>query len=115
MSQNHDPRRRDFIAGTAALAAASTLPPPTIGSPPAMTTVGVLFTPWGEALVRKGYRDALVELSHLPHVDRVAIQTNLSAPLRFVQAGVKWCKKARELGTLDDEAAAWLDQLGART
>ncbi len=26
MSQNHDPRRRDFIAGTAALAAASTLP-----------------------------------------------------------------------------------------
>lgn len=45
----------------------------------------IFFTPWGEALVRKGYRDALVELSHVPHVDRVAIQTNLSAPLRFVQ------------------------------
>ncbi|HNM10065.1 MAG TPA: nuclear transport factor 2 family protein, partial [Mycobacterium sp.] len=42
-------------------------------------------------------------------------QEDIYNPLRFVQAGVKWCKKARELGTLDDEAAAWLDQLGART
>ncbi|WP_067483054.1 STM4011 family radical SAM protein [Actinomadura hibisca] len=41
--------------------------------------VSVLFTPWGEGLVRSWYRRALVELSHLPHVERVAIQTNLSA------------------------------------
>jgi hypothetical protein len=41
-------------------------------------------------------------------------QEDIYNPLRFVQAGVKWCTKARELGTLDDEAAAWLDQLGAR-
>ncbi|RFS81641.1 radical SAM protein [Actinomadura spongiicola] len=40
--------------------------------------VSVLFTPWGEGLVRSWYRRALVELSHLPHIERVAIQTNLS-------------------------------------
>ncbi|MCP9943805.1 STM4011 family radical SAM protein [Streptomyces somaliensis] len=39
--------------------------------------LSVLFTPWGEGLVRSWYRRALVELSHLPHVRRVAIQTNL--------------------------------------
>lgn len=38
----------------------------------------LLFTPWGEGLVRSWYRRALVELSHQQHVDRVAIQTNLS-------------------------------------
>lgn len=41
-------------------------------------TLAVLFTPWGEGLVRSWYRRALVELSRLPHVRRVAIQTNLS-------------------------------------
>jgi len=40
--------------------------------------VSVLFTPWGEGLVRSWYRRALVELSQLPQVGRVAIQTNLS-------------------------------------
>ncbi|MFE9680584.1 STM4011 family radical SAM protein [Streptomyces sp. NPDC002701] len=40
--------------------------------------LSVLFTPWGEGLVRSWYRRALVELSHRPHVRRVAIQTNLS-------------------------------------
>ncbi|MFA1543964.1 STM4011 family radical SAM protein [Actinomadura monticuli] len=40
--------------------------------------VSVLFTPWGEGLVRSWYRRALITLSHLPHVERVAIQTNLS-------------------------------------
>lgn len=40
--------------------------------------VGVLFTPWGEALIRRHYRDAMVRLSHMPHVYRVAAQTNLS-------------------------------------
>ncbi|MEU7009973.1 STM4011 family radical SAM protein [Streptomyces sp. NPDC046332] len=38
----------------------------------------ILFTPWGEGLVRSWYRRTLVELSRLPHIDRVAIQTNLS-------------------------------------
>ncbi|MFH8982981.1 STM4011 family radical SAM protein, partial [Streptomyces varsoviensis] len=40
--------------------------------------LSVLFTPWGEGLVRSWYRRALVELSRLPHLRRVAIQTNLS-------------------------------------
>ncbi|MFW6691642.1 STM4011 family radical SAM protein [Streptomyces sp. MAR4 CNX-425] len=40
--------------------------------------LSVLFTPWGEGLVRSWYRRTLTELSHLPHVRRVAIQTNLS-------------------------------------
>ncbi|MFE2598672.1 STM4011 family radical SAM protein [Streptomyces sp. NPDC059396] len=40
--------------------------------------LSVLFTPWGEGLVRSWYRRALTELSHLPQVRRVAIQTNLS-------------------------------------
>ncbi|MCF3964161.1 STM4011 family radical SAM protein [Streptomyces fuscigenes] len=40
--------------------------------------LSLLFTPWGEGLVRSWYRRALTELSHLPHVARVAIQTNLS-------------------------------------
>ncbi|PRX92463.1 STM4011 family radical SAM protein [Allonocardiopsis opalescens] len=42
------------------------------------TAVSVLFTPWGEGLVRSWYRRAIAELSRLPHVERVAIQTNLS-------------------------------------
>jgi hypothetical protein len=41
--------------------------------------LSVLFTPWGEGLTRSWYRNAIVRLSHLPHVDRVAIQTNLAA------------------------------------
>lgn len=44
---------------------------------------GVLFTPWGEALVRPWYQRALARLSRLPHVERVAIQTNLSGPLEW--------------------------------
>jgi MoaA/NifB/PqqE/SkfB family radical SAM enzyme len=46
--------------------------------------VSILFTPWGEALVRSWYRDAMLELSHLPSVRRVAAQTNLSAPVEWM-------------------------------
>jgi MoaA/NifB/PqqE/SkfB family radical SAM enzyme len=45
---------------------------------------GVLFTPWGEALVRRWYQQALVALTHLTHVHRAAIQTNLSCGLDWV-------------------------------
>ena len=47
-------------------------------------TLGVLVTPWGEALIRRWYQDGLVELSHLPHVAKVAAQTNLSGDLAWV-------------------------------
>lgn len=46
--------------------------------------IGVLFTPWGEALIHRSYREAIRKLSHLPNVYRVAIQTNLSAQVDFM-------------------------------
>src|SRR5262249_54935064 len=46
--------------------------------------LSILFTPWGEGLTRRWYRDALVRLSHLEHVRRVAIQTNLSVRLDWL-------------------------------
>ncbi|MBX3245983.1 MAG: radical SAM/SPASM domain-containing protein [Myxococcales bacterium] len=59
--------------------------------------VSILFTPWGEALVRRAYREAMVELSRLPHVRRVAAQTNLSFPAAEMLAAADptrlalWC------------------------
>ncbi len=47
--------------------------------------VSVFFTPWGEALVRPRYQQAMVRLSHAPNVQQVAIQSNLSGPLGWVQ------------------------------
>lgn len=46
--------------------------------------VSVFFTPWGEALTRYWYRQSIIDLSHLPHVTKVAVQTNLHAPLAFL-------------------------------
>lgn len=56
----------------------------------------LLFTPWGEGLVHAHYRDAMSELSHLPHIRRVAIQTNLSTRLDWLGTVNKdslalWC------------------------
>ena len=49
--------------------------------------ISLLFTPWGEALGHRYYREALVRVSRLEQVRRVSIQTNLSAPLeRFSEA-----------------------------
>src|SRR5262249_12919654 len=47
-------------------------------------TLGVLFTPWGEALVRGWYQDALASLTRMPHVRKAAIQTNLSCKLDWL-------------------------------
>jgi MoaA/NifB/PqqE/SkfB family radical SAM enzyme len=44
----------------------------------------VLFTPWGEALVRRHYRDAMLALARLPQVSQVALQTNLAGPLSWL-------------------------------
>lgn len=46
--------------------------------------LSVLFTPWGEGLVRRHYRQALVALSRMAHVRRAAIQTNLCVGLRWL-------------------------------
>ncbi|MGL6072751.1 MAG: STM4011 family radical SAM protein [Fimbriiglobus sp.] len=57
---------------------------------------GILFTPWGEALVRRWYQTAIAELTHLSHVRKVAIQTNLSCKLDWLESCDKsklglWC------------------------
>jgi MoaA/NifB/PqqE/SkfB family radical SAM enzyme len=56
---------------------------------PADDRIGILFTPWGEALTRRWYREALVRLSHLPQVEKVAIQTNLSVAVAWVEPADK--------------------------
>jgi hypothetical protein len=48
--------------------------------------LAILFTPWGEALVRPWYQQALAALSRLPQIDKVAIQTNLSCQLDWTAA-----------------------------
>lgn len=53
--------------------------------------LSVFFTPWGEALIRRRYQRALARLSQLAHVEKVAIQTNLSCRLDWVEA----CDKSR--------------------
>lgn len=39
-------------------------------------------------------------------------QEDIYNPLRFVAATVKWCTKAKELGTLPDEADQWMRKFG---
>lgn len=41
-------------------------------------------------------------------------QEDVYNPMRFVSAGVKWCRKAEELGSLPDEAAEWMTQFAPR-
>lgn len=47
--------------------------------------ISILFTPWGEALIRRWYQQAIIELSLMAQVDKVAIQTNLSCHLDWVE------------------------------
>ncbi len=53
--------------------------------------IGILFTPWGEALVRPWYQTALADLTHMPHIVKAAIQTNLSCKLDWVET----CDRAK--------------------
>ena len=58
--------------------------------------LAILFTPWGEGLVRRPYIEALVRLSHASNVRRVAIQTNLASNLRWIERADRatlalWC------------------------
>lgn len=80
--------------------------------------ISVLFTPWGEGLVRSWYRRALVELSRAPGVRRVAIQTNLGCRTEWLSEADRdtvalWCTYhpgqtpyQRFLGKTRDLAAA---------
>lgn len=58
--------------------------------------IRILFTPWGEALIRKPYQQAMSQLSHMAHVSRVAIQTNISCTLDWLhdanpESLALWC------------------------
>jgi MoaA/NifB/PqqE/SkfB family radical SAM enzyme len=53
--------------------------------------VSIFFTPWGEALVRKRYQDAFIRLTNMANVMKVAIQTNLSCRLDWVER----CNKSK--------------------
>lgn len=44
----------------------------------------ILFTPWGEALIQRWYQEAFIKLTQMPHVNKAAIQTNLSCNLDWV-------------------------------
>lgn len=46
----------------------------------------IFFTPWGEALTRRYYRETLVRLAAAPQIEKLAVQTNLSSPLAFAAA-----------------------------
>ncbi len=63
---------------------------------PAADELEVFFTPWGEALIHKRYQDTLAQLSRLPQIKKVAIQTNLSCRLNWTENCDKeklalWC------------------------
>jgi len=47
--------------------------------------ISILFTPWGEALIRGYYRQAITELSWMPQVKKVAIQTNFSCSSQWLE------------------------------
>lgn len=63
---------------------------------PATDELGVLVTPWGEALIRRWYQHGIAQLTHLPQLTRVAAQTNLSGSLAWLadadpQRLALWC------------------------
>lgn len=81
----------------------------------------ILFTPWGEALIHRPYREALVTLSRFPHVRRVAIQTNLTGPLEELAGADRealslWCTFHPSQTSLEAFVARCrrLDALGLR-
>jgi MoaA/NifB/PqqE/SkfB family radical SAM enzyme len=81
----------------------------------------VLFTPWGEAIVRRHYREAMLALAALPQVSQVALQTNLSGPLAWLADAPQgklslWCTYHPEQTSLARfvERTRRLDAMGVR-
>lgn len=76
-----------------------------VDAQPAGDRLSVFFTPWGEALVRPWYQDALATLTHARAVEKVAIQTNLSS-------GLKWLARCdtRKLGLWSTFHPEWADR-----
>jgi len=83
--------------------------------------IGILITPWGEAAIHPYYQKAIARLSHLPHVYRIAIQTNLSGKLAWLndcdlKTAALWTTFHPTQTTLSDFLARCqkLDKIGAR-
>jgi hypothetical protein len=81
--------------------------------------LAILFTPWGEALIRPIYREAIVALSHAPQIWRVAIQTNLSCPTDWMadldrNSASFWCSYHPSGATVEkfQERCLAMDRLG---
>jgi hypothetical protein len=95
-----------WLAAQPARSSASLGPPPAGSSGPARHTFGVLVTPWGEALIRRWYREGMIALSHLPQIERVCAQTNLSCDLGWIGDAdpgrlALWCTYHPEWVALD--------------
>lgn len=81
----------------------------------------ILITPYGEALIRKWYQEAVIHLSHLPHVNKIAVQTNLSCSAQWLkrcnkQSTALWATYHPEQVTEDKfvEKCATLTRMGIR-
>lgn len=51
--------------------------------------LSILLTPWGEGLIRNYYQEAMVRLSNLKSVDKIAIQTNLACNINWIEKANK--------------------------
>src|SRR5947207_305133 len=47
--------------------------------------LSIFFTPWGEALIRSRYQQAVIQLTGLSNVENVVAQTNLSCRLDWIE------------------------------
>ena len=47
--------------------------------------VSILITPWGEALIRNYYRETITRLSHAANIGTIAVQTNLSCSVDWLE------------------------------
>ncbi len=83
--------------------------------------IAILFTPWGEALIRRHYQQAFVRLSNAENVSKVAAQTNLSSRLDWLgqcdlQSTALWATWHPSQTTLEEFVGRTeeLDAIGVR-
>ena len=84
-------------------------------------TINILFTPWGEAFIRRYYQDAIAALGKMPHIGRIAIQTNLSLSTNAIKRCISdklalWCTYHPSQTSLTDFLAKcqWLQKQNIR-
>lgn len=47
--------------------------------------LSIFFNPYGEALIHRWYREAMVELGDMKHIKKISVQTNLSVKLEWTE------------------------------